>query len=308
MILTPTVSTGRTLRRRKERVAKHLKRGAIDKETESFLKRVFRIPLHKPFEEAYYTHRLWMFFRETREKEEDIRRMFCEAREKMRVRITLKKKSNPGQFAIPCTMKGIEFPHASCDAGASDLCEYYGTMNKASVRIDFVYSVGVILLYENLCGGNASHRTRARNGSLLSNRTPVPLGHCIATELEPKLSRYVATELEKRLGRCVATELEQKLDRYVATELEPKLGCYVATELGCYVATQLEQKLGRYIATELEPKLGRYLATEHSSAWSLRSDRALPKRRYDISPCILVYPSILSPEDRSEPISRSPPF
>ncbi|KAF2563073.1 hypothetical protein F2Q70_00015616 [Brassica cretica] len=43
-------------------------------------------------------------------------------------------------------------------------------------------------------------------------------------------------------------------------------------------------------------------------ARSLRSDRALPKRRYDISPCILVYPSMLSPEDRSEPISRSPPF
>ncbi|KAF3564630.1 hypothetical protein DY000_02016335 [Brassica cretica] len=199
--------------------------GANDKETESFLKRVFRIPLHKPFEEAYYTHRLWMFFRETREKEEDIRRMFCEAREKMRVRITLKKKSNPGQFAIPCTMKGIEFPHASCDTGASvgilprvmvdhlglqvepsqelftfvdcsqknsggivrdlevqignalvpvdfhvldiklnwnsslllgraflstDLCEYYGTMDKASVRIDFVYSVGVVNGYDEV--------------------------------------------------------------------------------------------------------------------------------------------------------------
>ncbi|KAF2563917.1 hypothetical protein F2Q70_00017945 [Brassica cretica] len=27
-----------------------------------------------------------------------------------------------------------------------------------------------------------------------------------------------------------------------------------------------------------------------------------------ISPCILVYPSMLSPEDRSEPITRSPPF
>ncbi|KAF3504376.1 hypothetical protein F2Q69_00043225 [Brassica cretica] len=93
--------------------------GANDKETESFRKGVFRIPLHKPFKEAYYTHRLWMFFRETREKEEDIRRMFCEAREKMRVRITLKKKSNPGQSAIPCTMKGIEFPHALCDIGAS---------------------------------------------------------------------------------------------------------------------------------------------------------------------------------------------
>ncbi|KAF3610385.1 hypothetical protein DY000_02048265 [Brassica cretica] len=60
-----------------------------------------------------------MFFRETREKEEDIRRMFCEAREKMRMRNTLKKKSDPGQFAIPCTVKGIKFPHASCDTRAS---------------------------------------------------------------------------------------------------------------------------------------------------------------------------------------------
>ncbi|KAF3532692.1 hypothetical protein DY000_02041238 [Brassica cretica] len=39
------------------------------------------------------------------------------------------------------------------------------------------------------------------------------------------------------------------------------------------------------------------------SVWSLRSDRALPKRRYDTNPCILVYPSMLSPEDHSEPIS-----
>ncbi|KAF2575518.1 hypothetical protein F2Q70_00003237 [Brassica cretica] len=99
------VPTGRTLRRRKEKVAKHLKRGANEKEKENFRKRVFRIPLDKPFEEAYYTHRLWMFFRETREKEEDIKRMFCEAREKMRMRITLKKKSDPGQFAIPCTVE-----------------------------------------------------------------------------------------------------------------------------------------------------------------------------------------------------------
>ncbi|CAG7876998.1 unnamed protein product [Brassica rapa] len=41
---------------------------------------------------------------------------------------------------------------------------------------------------------------------------------------------------------------------------------------------------------------------------SLHSDRALPKRRYDTIPCILVYPSMLFPEDRSEPISCFPPF
>ncbi|KAF3609707.1 hypothetical protein DY000_02049127 [Brassica cretica] len=66
---------GRTLRKRKRKVAKHLKRETNEKETESFQKRVFRIPLEKPFEEAYFTHRLWMFFRETRDTEEDIRRI-----------------------------------------------------------------------------------------------------------------------------------------------------------------------------------------------------------------------------------------
>ncbi|KAF3559048.1 hypothetical protein F2Q69_00012398 [Brassica cretica] len=60
-----------------------------------------------------------MFFRETKETEEDIRRMFHEARDKMKNKITLKKKSDPGKFAIPCLVKGIEFPHALCDTGAS---------------------------------------------------------------------------------------------------------------------------------------------------------------------------------------------
>ncbi|KAF3508570.1 hypothetical protein F2Q69_00002551 [Brassica cretica] len=92
-----------------------------------------------------------------------------------------------------------------------------------------------------------------------------------------------------------------------------------ACSLGRYVATELEPNLGRYIATEpteLEPKLGRYAATERTlrsdraqaEARSLRSDRALPKRRYEISPCILFYPSMLTPEDRSEPISHFLPF
>ena len=47
---------GRTLRKRKEKVAKHLKRGANENEMESFLNKVLRIPLKKPFEEAYFTH------------------------------------------------------------------------------------------------------------------------------------------------------------------------------------------------------------------------------------------------------------
>ena len=62
----------------------------------------------------------------------------------------------------------------------------------------------------------------------------------------------------------------------------------------------------RDIRQELEK--GRYTMTERVFPRSLRSDRALPKHRYDISPCILVYPLMLSSEDRSEPISCFPPF
>ncbi|KAF3603101.1 hypothetical protein F2Q69_00035173 [Brassica cretica] len=47
---------------------------------------------------------------ENRETEEDIRRMFCEAREKMKKRITLKKKNDTGQFAIPCTIGNALVP------------------------------------------------------------------------------------------------------------------------------------------------------------------------------------------------------
>ncbi|KAF2544908.1 hypothetical protein F2Q70_00021781 [Brassica cretica] len=68
-------SERRTLRKTKEKVPKHLKRGVNKKEMDSFTKRVLRIPLDKPFEEAYFTHRLWMFFRETKETEQDIHRV-----------------------------------------------------------------------------------------------------------------------------------------------------------------------------------------------------------------------------------------
>ncbi|KAF3574665.1 hypothetical protein F2Q69_00059691 [Brassica cretica] len=97
---------GRRLRKRKEKIPKNLKREANEKEMDGFTKRVLRIPVEKPFDEVYYTHRLWMFFRETKETEEDIRRMFHHVRERMKLRITLKKKSDPGKFAIPCVVKG----------------------------------------------------------------------------------------------------------------------------------------------------------------------------------------------------------
>ena len=106
---------GRVLRKRKEKIPKNLKRKANEKEMDGFTKRVLKIQVEKQFDEVHYTHRLWMFFRETKETEEDIRRMFHHVRERMKLRITLKKKSDPGKLAIPCLVKSIEFPHALCD-------------------------------------------------------------------------------------------------------------------------------------------------------------------------------------------------
>src|SRR5690606_7582119 len=75
---------GKTLRRRNEKVPKHLKRKPNQKEMDGFTKRVLRIPLGIPFEEAYFTHILWMIFRETRETEDDIRTMFHLVKERMK--------------------------------------------------------------------------------------------------------------------------------------------------------------------------------------------------------------------------------
>ncbi|KAF3509407.1 hypothetical protein F2Q69_00007712 [Brassica cretica] len=113
--------------------------------------------------------------------------------------------------------------------------------------------------------------------------------------------RYVATD-------SIADRLlhSDRLDcGSVATKRESsdKSSKRVATQRpnGCY-ARSLRSNRARAKARSLHSDRAR------AEVWSLRSDRALPKRRYDISPCILVYPSMLSPEDCSEPISRSPPF
>ncbi|KAF2577286.1 hypothetical protein F2Q68_00004849 [Brassica cretica] len=52
---------GRTLRKKKEKVPNHLKRGATEKKMDNFTKNVLMISLDKPFDEAYFTHILWMF-------------------------------------------------------------------------------------------------------------------------------------------------------------------------------------------------------------------------------------------------------
>ncbi|KAL0696213.1 hypothetical protein Bca4012_063393 [Brassica carinata] len=59
-----------------------------------------------------------MFFRKTRATEADIEKMFNQIREDVK-KITLKKKSDPGEFIISCLVQGIEFSHALYDTASS---------------------------------------------------------------------------------------------------------------------------------------------------------------------------------------------
>ncbi|KAF3533516.1 hypothetical protein DY000_02040174 [Brassica cretica] len=63
-------------KRKKKKVHKYLRRKVNDKEMYSFTKRVLRIFGDKSFNEAYYTPKLWMFFRESRETKDDIECIF----------------------------------------------------------------------------------------------------------------------------------------------------------------------------------------------------------------------------------------
>ncbi|KAF3597250.1 hypothetical protein DY000_02022495 [Brassica cretica] len=214
------VPMGRTLRKRKEKVEKHLKRGANDKEKESFPKRVFRIPIDKPFEEAYYTHRLWMFFRETREKEEDIKRMFCEAREKMRKRVTLKKKSDPGKFTIPCTVKGIEFPHALCDTGTSInilpgvMADHLGLqIGNALVPVDFhVLDIKLNWNYSLLLVRAFLSTTSSRR---INDPGIIAACHCgveYETEYSTSIKTHIATSIDSGHQKSTDTQQEESVD------------------------------------------------------------------------------------------------
>lgn len=60
-----------------------------------------------------------MFFRESREIEEDIELLFDQIREKVKQRVVLKKKSDPGKFVVPCIIGGQSFSNAICDTGSS---------------------------------------------------------------------------------------------------------------------------------------------------------------------------------------------
>ncbi|KAF3583738.1 hypothetical protein F2Q69_00029284 [Brassica cretica] len=151
---------------------------------DGFTKRILRIPIEKAFDEAYFTHRLWMFFRETKVTEEDIRRMFHQVREKMKHRITLTKKSDPGKFAIPCVVKGVEFPHSMCDTGASVsiLPRIMADQLEYELEYETEYSESIDTPTFQSIDSNESTVTDDRNNTSLDVKQPVdhstPPNHC----------------------------------------------------------------------------------------------------------------------------------
>ncbi|KAF2576237.1 hypothetical protein F2Q70_00004226 [Brassica cretica] len=150
----------------------------------------------------------------------------------------------------------------------------YDLEELADVTDDHAYRLlgsKTILLYEKICGGKASHRTksskrivtqrpnmcsarslrsnrvRAKARSLRSDRTSIPLGRYVATELESKLGRYVATKLEQELGRYIATERSLRSDQ-ARTGARSLRSDRARTKVR---SLRSDRALGRYVATVL---------------------------------------------------------
>ena len=60
-----------------------------------------------------------MFFRETKETENDIERMFHQVRQKMKQKVTLKKKSDHEKFVVSSLIGRIDYHGALGDTGSS---------------------------------------------------------------------------------------------------------------------------------------------------------------------------------------------
>lgn len=86
---------------------------------DGFIKRVLSIPEDELFDEAYYTYCLYMFFKESRESEEDIKRMFNHIRELKKRDAKLTKKGDPEKFVVPRTVAGHVYQNALYDTGTS---------------------------------------------------------------------------------------------------------------------------------------------------------------------------------------------
>ncbi|KAF3535391.1 hypothetical protein F2Q69_00023147 [Brassica cretica] len=159
--------------------------------------------------------------KETRETEEDIRRMFCEAREKMKNKITLKKKSDPRKFAVPCTVKGIEFPHALCDTGASAsilprVMTYHLSLKVEPSKESFTFvdcsqrsSGGIVRDLESLFVNN-------RSGVQHANQPVVPDAHRSTSEYEIEYSAsietHTATSIDSAHKKSINIPKEESVD------------------------------------------------------------------------------------------------
>ncbi|KAF3592735.1 hypothetical protein DY000_02021631 [Brassica cretica] len=148
------------------------------KEMDGFTKRVLRISVEKPFDEVYFTHRLWMFFRETKETEEDIWRMFHHVRERMKLRITLKKKSDPGKFAIPCVVQDVHYDLVRVVRQQVNLVElgndigYIAACHRGA-EYETEYSKSIDTHTVSSIDSNESPTTDVRYPTLLDGKQPV---------------------------------------------------------------------------------------------------------------------------------------
>lgn len=99
-------------------------------------KRVLSIPKDEPFDEdCYYYYRIWMLFRESKEREHDIERVFHQLRGKKKKVINLKKKGELGKFVVPCIVASHSNPNALYGMRSSVSTKPRAMVNQLGLKI-----------------------------------------------------------------------------------------------------------------------------------------------------------------------------
>ncbi|KAF8113608.1 hypothetical protein N665_0047s0016 [Sinapis alba] len=83
-----------------------------------FNKMVRRLSKELAFEDARQIRPLFMFFKNCRETQEEIKALYTREMSTPALKV-LPKVDDPGKFYFPCSIAGVEFKEALCDSGSS---------------------------------------------------------------------------------------------------------------------------------------------------------------------------------------------
>ncbi|KAF3592787.1 hypothetical protein DY000_02021348 [Brassica cretica] len=235
----------------------------------------------------------------------------------MKQRITLKKKSDPGKFVVPCLLKGIEFPCALCDTGSSvsilrkviadhlglkidpseDSFTFvdYSTRNSggiirnlevqignAVVPVDFHVMDNKMNMNHSLLIGRAFIATTSNTGV---NSRFIAACYCelkveYETEYEALIDNRSYTSINSAIQPTIGNHSRESIDSSLANEIfSLQVHCYLSFAVNTQPQTSIDYHYGDTISRQGDYSIGSWADNSHHERFAV--DTELPEMRSD---------------------------